>query len=72
MRYSITSMRTLRSEFWRQHPGLERCWLNGEHGPHRPQNYQPTDTRCVFVDWIDYMQRDGQISEDLAQRATLD
>ena len=29
------------------------------------------DTRCAFVDWIDGLQKEGQISESLAWRATL-
>ena len=31
----------------------------------------PTDTRCAFNDWLDALQKDGQISEALADRATL-
>jgi hypothetical protein len=30
-----------------------------------------TDTRCAFVDYVDSLARDGQISEALAQRVTL-
>jgi len=30
-----------------------------------------TDTRYAFGDYVDYLARDGQISESLAQRVTL-
>lgn len=30
-----------------------------------------TDTRCAFVDYVDALARDGQITEALAQRVTL-
>lgn len=30
-----------------------------------------TDTRCAFVDFVDMLARDGQISQKLAQRVTL-
>jgi hypothetical protein len=64
----ITTLKELRAEFWRQHPELSR---------RRIRNYAdtglmfPTDTRVAFVDWIDGMERSGQVSTALAQRATL-
>jgi len=30
-----------------------------------------TDTRCAFVDYIDMLHRNGQISDALAQNITL-
>ena len=30
-----------------------------------------TDTRCAFVDWLDSLSRNGTISQELAERATL-
>lgn len=30
-----------------------------------------TDTRCAWVDWIDYLSKSGEISQELAERATL-
>lgn len=35
------------------------------------QNEQVTDIRVTFVDWIDSLQKDGTISESLANRVTL-
>jgi hypothetical protein len=30
-----------------------------------------TDTRCAFVDWIDSLSKNGDISQELAERVTL-
>ncbi len=46
--------------------------------PRRIPNYSGngkmhnTDTRCAWCDYIDAMSKDNQISQELAQRATLD
>ncbi len=37
----------------------------------KSQNQLPTDVRCAFVDFVDNLARDQQISEALAQRVTL-
>lgn len=64
----ITTQKELRRAFWVAHP----------HLPHRRiKNYSgngtmyPPDTRCAWCDWLDYMQNAGEISEALANRATL-
>lgn len=60
--YAYTTQRELRAAFWAAHRALARQAGCG---------HQPTDTRVAFVDWIDSLARDGQISQALAQRATL-
>lgn len=60
--YQITNQRDLRRVFWERHPYLIRSKTFGDYA---------VDTRVTFVDWIDAMQRQGVISEALAQRATL-
>ena len=65
----ITSQKALREEFWETFTELP-CRTNRRGNP-LPQNEQPADTRMAFVDWIDMLQRDGDISEQLADRATL-
>ncbi len=35
------------------------------------QNDLPADVRCAFVDFVDYLHREGTISDALAQRVTL-
>ena len=63
MCYTFTTQRDLRRYFWECHPALVRRKLsNGDH---------VTDTRVTWVDWIDHMSKSGEISEALAQRATL-
>lgn len=37
----------------------------------KTQNELPTDVRCAFVDFVDYLAREGTISESLAHRVTL-
>lgn len=60
----ITTQTDLRAAFWEAHPDLTR------HG-RRKQNDYPADTRIAWVDYVDSMERDGQINVQLAQRATL-
>jgi hypothetical protein len=35
------------------------------------QNEYCADIRMIFVDWVDNLHRDGQITDSLAQRVTL-
>lgn len=35
------------------------------------QNDLPCDVRCAFVDFVDQMEREGQISSELAANVTL-
>lgn len=37
----------------------------------KSQNQLPTDVRVAFVDFVDYLAREGTISERLAQIVTL-
>ena len=48
----------VRRAFWAAHPSLLL-------------QKKSIDTRCAFVDFVDYLARDGQITEALAFRATL-
>ena len=45
----------------------ERDWTRAD----KSRRDYCTDTRCAFVDFVDHLHRSGQISEALAQRATL-
>ena len=58
-----TSQAQVRAAFWEANPDVAR-------NPCR-QNNQPTDTRCAFVDFVDSLARNGDISESLADRVTL-
>lgn len=61
---TITTQKALRAAFWERHPQFRR------HGTWT-QNQYSTDVRVAWVDFVDFMERDGQISEALAARATL-
>lgn len=60
----MTTQSEIRDAFWESHPQFKR--VKG-----RTQNDYDTDTRCAFVDFVDGLRRDGQISEKLAMRVTL-
>ena len=68
MKHEITTQTELRRRFWQENPQANRRKI-----PHYSGNgtMYDTDTRCMFCDWIDALHRDGQISDMLANRATL-
>ena len=65
---NITNQRQLRRLFWATFPELSRRKIMNFNGHSKMWT---TDTRRAFVDWIDALQKSGQISERLAGRATL-
>jgi hypothetical protein len=64
MAYQITTQKDLRDSFWESHPTLTR---KGR----QTQNDYPANTRMAWCDYVEFLSRDGLISEALAQRATL-
>lgn len=66
----ITSQKALRAHFWELHPELEAA-ARKRGTFSKGQNSQNCDTRMAWVDFVDSMARDGQISEKLAQNAVL-
>ena len=67
MTYTYTTQQQLRAAFWHEYPTLnrKRCIRFGNEREHN------TETRVAFGEFLDRIARDGQISEALAQRATL-
>lgn len=63
----MTNQKQIRAAFWESFPDLSRKRI----GKGDDRRYC-TDTRCAFVDYIDRLARDGEISPELAQRATLE
>lgn len=70
-----TTQKQIRAAFW-------QAWREGQFKglnvtPRRITNYSGngkmhnTDTRCAFVDWLDFQTKDGQVSQALAERVTL-
>lgn len=70
MKYPISNQTQIRDAFWDEHPSFDhQARAAGIRS--KPQNEQCTTVRCAFVDFVDHLQRSGQISEVLAGRATL-
>ncbi len=68
----MTTQKQVRQSFWQAHEGIagiSRRRITDYSGNGKMHN---TDTRCAFVDYVDSLSRDGQISEQLANRVTLD
>lgn len=63
-----TTQKQIRAAFWAAHPNFPRQKVPNYSGS---GSMYVTDTRCAFSDFVDYLARDGQISEELAQRVTL-
>ena len=70
----MTNQKQIRAAFWEAFPDLPR--RRYRYSPNRSDKTAelvfPIDTRCAFVDFLDQLQRDGTISEALANRATLE
>jgi hypothetical protein len=69
----MTNQKEIRAAFWAAHPGLPRRrhrygWSRSDK---TAELVYPVDTRCAFVDFVDQLHRSGQISDNLASRATL-
>lgn len=65
---TYTTQRDVRKAFWAAHPSLPRRKVRNYAGTGR---MHPTDVRCAFVDFIDYLERSGETSAELARRITL-
>lgn len=60
----MTTQTEIRESFWEAHPQFVR-----KHGA--TQNDYCADIRCTFVDYVDSLQRNGVISEELSSNVTL-
>ena len=66
----ITTQKELRKAFWDAYPLFDH--QAREAGIRsKSQNHHCATVRCTWGDFVDAMARDGQISDALAQRATL-
>lgn len=64
----ITTQSTLRESFWNNAPR----YIAQHRGPSsKRQNEYPVDVRMAFVDYVDMLARDGDITDALAHRVTL-
>ena len=66
----MTNQKQIRAAFWNAHPDFE--FQAREAGIFsKPQNYHCATVRCAFVEFVDSLARNGEISEELAFRVTL-
>jgi hypothetical protein len=68
MSYTYTSQQQIRTAFWAMHADLPRRRIPDHSGG---GTMYPTETRCAFVDFVDALERGGDISSTLAERVTL-
>lgn len=70
----MTNQKQIRAAFWEAFPDLPRRRYRYSWNPRdkTAELVYPIDTRCAFVDYLDQLQRDGVISESLANRAKLE
>jgi hypothetical protein len=66
----MTTQKQIRASFWESHPELETHARKWGIKTAR-QNRHNATTRTAFVDFVDSLARGGEITEELAQRATL-
>lgn len=69
----LTTQKQIRAAFWAAHPHLPRRRHRYDWHQDNPKAelVHHVDTRCAFVDFLDALHRAGEISNALAQRATL-
>ena len=66
----LTTQKQVREEFWAAHPNFDhQARFAGVRN--KPQNAQCATVRCAFIDFVDYLHREGLISDALADKVTL-
>ena len=65
---TYTTQKQIRTAFWDAYPDLPRRKIPDYSGNGK---MYATDTRCAFCDFVDALNKDGQISDALANRVTL-
>jgi len=66
----MTNQKQVRDAFWAAFPHFDEQAREAGIRSKR-QNEQCATVRCAFVDFVDSLHRDGQISDALARRVTL-
>ena len=65
-----TTQKQIRKAFWGfLKEGNPKLYAKGKRS--KRQNEQVTDVRCAFVQFIDELAKDGQITEEMNQKVTL-
>jgi len=63
------NQKQLRAAFWQTFPELSRRRIPNYSGD---GTMYINDTRCAWSNWLDALQKSGEITDALADRATLD
>jgi len=63
---TLKTISQVRANFWDNHPEYKP-----ERRTRKRQNDYNATIRTAFVDYVDYLHRDGQISDAMAQKVTL-
>ena len=66
----MTTQKQVRDSFWDAHPHFDEQAREAGIRSKR-QNEQCATVRCSFVDYVDALARNGDITEALARRVTL-
>jgi transposase len=71
----LTNQKQIREQFWAANPDFEFQALEFQAREvgifSKRQNEHCATVRCAFVDFVDSLQKSGQITEKLADRACL-
>ncbi len=69
----ISTQAELRQEFWRTHRQFKPKSIKTDMGHYvkAKQNDYPADVRMAWCDFVESTRRNGDITEQLAERATL-
>lgn len=62
----MTTIKEVRKAFWEAHPEFKN-----EYNKSFTQNQYKADIRISFVEFVNYLKTDEQISDSLAKRVTL-
>lgn len=62
----MKTVKQIRASFWESFPEFKN-----DFRVKKRQNDYKTDIRCAFVDFVDSLSRNGEITEQLRNRATL-
>jgi len=66
----MTTQKQIRASFWQSHPHLESHALKWGIKT-APYNRHNDETRMAFVHYLDHLEKSGEITGELAFRATL-
>jgi hypothetical protein len=69
--YPIQTITGVRNSFWEMFKDNEPSLYKEEYRKYKRQNQYSADIRFSFIDYVNNLERDGNISRKLASRVTL-